>query len=240
MEYDVLMVDDEEALASSTTEYLAAFGIRADWVASAEAALEFLAAHPTRMLLLDVGLPGMDGFEFCRKVRESKSLPIVFLSARGSDDDEILALTLGGDDYLRKPVSLSVLVAKIRRILERLDNTGPNTDARAGYDDGHLRFDADGQRFFVEDLELELTAMEYRLLDYFVREQDRVLTKDELFEHVWEDAFVGDGTLTVHVRRLRKKIEPDPEHPRYIKTVWGRGYRFEGRGFEGRGLEARA
>lgn len=234
--YDVLMVDDEEGLAASITEYLGAFGLRSAWVADAEAALRFLDEHPTRLLLLDIGLPGMNGYEFCRKVRETRSMPIVFLSARGSDDDQVLALTIGGDDYLRKPVSLSVLLAKVRRMLERLEDadrfgrltgSGPEVEP---YDDGRLRFDAAGGRFFREGREIELTAMEYRLLEYFVRERDRVLTKAELFEQVWEGAFVGDGTLTVHVRRLRKKIEPDPEHPTYINTVWGRGYRFAGRG----------
>lgn len=228
--YDVLLVDDEAELAASTGEYLAAFGVTAMCAGSAEEALTALRQHRVRLILLDVNLPGMSGFEFCRTVRqregEQTQLPIVFLSARRSDDDEILALSLGGDDYLRKPYSLSVLLAKVRRILDR--HAAHGASQPTGYDDGYLRFDADADRFWVAGAEVVLPAMEHRLLRYAVEHRGKVLTKRELFVHVWGDAITGEGTLTVHVRRLRQRIEPDPDHPTYLRTVHGRGYLFEG------------
>lgn len=222
MQYDVLMVDDEEALASSTSEYLSALGLQATYVTTAEAANEFLAEHRASVILLDINLPGMNGFEFCRRVRAVAETPILFVSAREADDDQILALSLGGDDYIRKPYSLSVLHARIRRVLARLAATPAEV-----FDDGHLRFDPAADRFWVDSQDLVMPAMEHRLLRYLVEHRGRVVPKHELFDHVWGDAITGDGTLSVHVRRLRTRIEPDPDNPHYLRTVWGRGYLFE-------------
>ncbi len=219
---DVLMVDDESALVASTLEYLQAFGLTTAGVGDAEAALAWLTRHTVRVLLLDVNLPGMSGFDLCRRLRSTSQTPILFLSARAADDDEILALSLGGDDCLRKPYSLGVLLAKIRRILQR---SSAATDV-PGYDDGHLRFDPAADRFWVDGVDLVLSAMEHRLLRYLVLNRERIVPKDELFEQVWGDAITGDGTLSVHIRRLRTHIEPDPAQPRYIQTLWGRGYSF--------------
>ena len=151
-------------------------------------------------------------FDLCRRLRAdptTQALPILFLSARRSDDDEILALSLGGDDYLRKPFSLSVLLAKVRRILTRLEREGAG-EGPVPYDDGHLRWDPNADRFWVDGSELTLPAMEHRLLRYCLEHRGKVLTKRELFAGVWGDAITGEGTLTVHVRRLRTRIEPDP------------------------------
>lgn len=227
--YDVLLVDDEEELARSTADYLAAFDVSAARAATAEEALAFLRENEARIVLLDVNLPGMNGFDFCRAVRRGEGaaaqLPILFVSARSSDDDEILALSLGGDDYVRKPYSLGVLLAKVRRMLAR-QSSGAAT--QPGYDDGHLRWDPAADRFWVGGAELALPAMEHRLLRYCLERRGKVLTKRDLFVGVWGDAITGEGTLTVHVRRLRTRIEPDPDHPTYLRTVWGRGYLFEG------------
>ena len=229
--YDVLFVDDEDDLARSTVDYLTAFGIAAHSVGTAQDALALLrGGDPVRLLLLDVNLPGMSGFDLCRRLRAdptTQALPILFLSARRSDDDEILALSLGGDDYLRKPYSLSVLLAKVRRILTRLEREGAG-EGPVPYDDGHLRWDPNADRFWVDGSELTLPAMEHRLLRYCLEHRGKVLTKRELFAGVWGDAITGEGTLTVHVRRLRTRIEPDPDQPTYLRTVRGRGYLFEG------------
>lgn len=227
MRYDVLMVDDELELAASTCEYLTTFGVSATSVPTAEDALAFLECSDAALILLDVNLPGMNGFEFCRTVRQRRATPIVFISARDSDDDQILALGVGGDDYIAKPFSLAVLLAKVRRILDRLGAEEPATTP--SYDDGRLRLDPDRDRVWVEGTEVPLTALEYKLLAYLVAHRGRVVGKRELFENVWGDAITGDGTLTVHIRRLRTKIEPDPDEPRHLRTVWGRGYLFEGR-----------
>ncbi len=224
--YDVLVVDDEESLAASTVEYFQAFGLRAAHTGTAEGAEAFLAASTARVVLLDINLPGMNGFELCRRIRRRADTPIVFLSARESDDDQILALGIGGDDFVRKPCSLAVLLAKVRRVLERLDAAGPDA---SGYDDGRLRFDPAADRFWLNGIDLSLTTMEHRLLRYLVTHRERALPKQELFEQVWGDAITGDGTLSVHIRRLRARIEPDPERPTYIETLWGRGYLFRSR-----------
>lgn len=223
MATDVLMIDDEQDLVDSTLEYLAAFGVTGVGVGSAEEATDWLAEHSARVVLLDINLPGASGFDLCRRIRATSQTPIIFASARRSEDDEIMALMLGGDDYLRKPFSLGVLLAKVRRTLQRDTASQPQ---EAGYDDGHLRFDQTADRFFVDGQPLELTAMEHKLLRHLVSNPERVLSKQELFERVWGDAITGDGTLSVHIRRLRTRIEPDLDHPRYIQTLWGRGYLF--------------
>lgn len=228
MSVDVLMVDDEVELAQSTTEYLAAFDLSADHVSTGEAALEFLRTNEVGVLLLDINLPGMNGFELCRALRKSSDMPIVFLSARAADDDQVLALSIGGDDYIRKPYSLGVLLAKVRRILQRVEAASAQRSG-PGYDDGWLRIDQQTNRVYVDGAEVALTAMEYRLLRYLAGNAGRVLSKQDIFEHVWPEAIASDGTLTVHIRRLRTKVERDPEQPRYIQTAWGRGYLFEAR-----------
>lgn len=222
---DVLIVEDEVDLAEGSVEYLRAFGLAADWVSSAEAALAELRHVPPRLLLLDINLPGKSGFDLCRTTRAAHpDLPIIFLSARASDDDEILALGIGGDDYIRKPVSLAVLLAKVRRSLARRDPAAP---PEAPFDDGWLRWDPAADRMWVDGVELVLPAMEHRLLRYFFANAGRVLSKAELFGRVWGEPLTGDGTLTVHVRRLRMHIERDPDKPTYLRTVHGRGYLFE-------------
>ncbi len=219
---DVLIVDDELELAEATAEYLSAFGLSAHHVPSAEDALAY--DEPVGVILLDVNLPGMNGFAFCRAVRAKASTPIIFTSARTGDDDQILALSVGGDDYVTKPFSLAVLLAKVRRALDR----GGAPVAPQGFDDGRLRVDEAMGRTWLDGDELHLTTIEDRLLRHLVANRGRVVTKQDIIDAVWGDPFTSDGTLTVHIRRLRGRIEPDPDNPIYIKTVWGRGYLFEG------------
>lgn len=223
---DVLMVEDQEALASSTVEYLTLSGVSAAYVSSAEEAHAALASRKPKLVLLDVNLPGLSGFEFCRRLRRERGdIPIVFVSARTAEDDQILALSLGGDDYIAKPYSLAVLLAKIRRMLDRLSSSGPPEPAV--YDDGWLLIDPGSARVRVGGRDVSLAALEFKLLEYLVANRGRVVEKRELFRQVWGGAVTGDGTLSVHIRRLRTRIERDPDRPRYIRTVWGRGYIFE-------------
>lgn len=223
MPVDVLMVDDETELADATVEYLTTFGITATHVATAEDALRLLESDGARLILLDINLPGMSGFQFCREVRARYVVPILFVSARVGDDDQVMALGMGGDDYITKPYSLMVLMAKIKRALDRAGSADESTD----FDDGHLHV-ADTGRTYVDGVELHLPTMEDRLLRYLVANRGRVVTKQDIFDDVWEEPFTSDGTLTVHIRRLRSKIERDPDQPAYLKTIWGRGYLFDG------------
>ena len=176
------------------------------------------------MLLLDINLGDGSGFSLCRELRKTTEIPILFISARTSDDDKIIALSIGGDDYIQKPYSLGVLLAKVKVVLKRYGSREPQ-----GYADDHLTVDFQTREVFVDERPVKLTSLEFRLLSCLIQNEGRVLSKQELFEKVWEDKFTGDGTLNVHIRKIREAIEKDPGNPAYIITVWGDGYRFTGK-----------
>ncbi|MFT9076828.1 response regulator transcription factor [Ethanoligenens sp.] len=227
MDYDCLIVDDEEALAQSTCEYFNLFELKTAWVSDTPAALTFLRQHTVAVLLLDINLPSDSGFALCKHLRRTSDIPILFISARTSDDDQILALGIGGDDYIQKPYSLSVLLAKVKAVIKRRRAAVSSKLAAPVFTCGTLVIDFSASRVMKQGVPLPLKTMEYKLLAYLVQNRGRVIPKEELFRHVWEDAVTGDGTLNVHIRRLREKMEDDPNHPVYIQTVWGTGYRFE-------------
>lgn len=248
---DVLLIEDEAGLARSTREYLEAFGLRAEHRATAEEALADLPALAPAVVLLDVGLPGMSGFALCSRLREAApGAGVIFISARTSEADQVLGLDLGADDYLTKPYSLQVLLAKVRRALARAQGAaapsapgapgGPGgapggqwAPGRAGsptrvpdVDDGRLRIDLDAGRTWVDGREVRLTAIEHRILAHLVRNRGRVCSKRDIIDAVWGEPYTSEGTLTVHMRRLRRRIEADPDAPVHLRTVWGRGYLF--------------
>lgn len=226
MKYDCLIIDDEKLLADSTAEYFNLFGVKTAVVYTAAECRRFFEAHTADLLLLDINLGDSSGFELCRELREKTEIPILFISARTSDDDKIIALNIGGDDYVQKPYSLGVLLAKVKVVLKRY---GKHANAPgAEYSHGRLRVDFDGKQVFVEGKSVKLTALEFKLLSYLIKNENKVISKQELFEKVWEDKFTGDGTLNVHIRRIREAIEREPGNPEYIITVWGDGYRFSG------------
>ena len=224
MKYDCLIVDDEVMLSENTREYFEMFDIKTAWAADEHSCLEFFRNNDTNLILLDINLGESSGFDLCKQLRKITNVPILFISARTSDDDMILALSIGGDDYIKKPYSLTVLLAKVKAILKR--HVAPVTDEGV-FSDGHLRIDFADKNVFVGDSKIDMKAMEYKLLSYLVKNKNRVIPKDELFRNVWEDAIVEDNTLNVHVRRLREKIELTPNTPQYIKTERGVGYSFE-------------
>lgn len=223
MTCDCLIIDDEKLLADSTAEYFNLFGVRTAVAYSASECRDFFREHSARLLLLDINLGDGSGFELCRELRETTELPILFISARTSDDDQIMALSIGGDDYIQKPYSLGVLLAKVKAVLKRC-----GSQESANYADGRLSVDFDARQVFINGACVRLTALEFKLLAYLIRNEGRMVPKRELFEKVWEDRFTGDGTLNVHIRKLREAIEREPGSPEYILTVWGEGYRFEG------------
>lgn len=230
-DYKVLMIDDDEVIAQTTCEYLNMFDVKTAYVTSYEAATEFLDKNLVSLLLLDINLGDKSGFDLCRKVRKNYDMPILFISARTSDDDVLIALNIGGDDYIKKPYTLSILLAKVKTVLARYEReaSANNNNAAKGNNDlsEDIRLDTNTHKLMVKGEPVSLKAMEYKMLLYLVENRGRVVTKDELLKNVWDDEFIGEGTLAVHIRHLREKIEKDPKNPEIIKTVWGVGYMVE-------------
>jgi two-component system, OmpR family, response regulator RegX3 len=222
---DCLIVDDEMALAETTSEYFNMFGVKTDFVVNAAECEHFLQENEPSLILLDINLGNESGFDLCKKLRQTTQIPILFISARSSDDDVLIALNIGGDDYIQKPYTLSVLLAKVKAVLKRYGNGSSNQLEVIKF--GRIQMDTKLHRVIVNGVDIQLKAMEYKLLSYLVKNKNRIIPKDELFQNVWGDSFVGDGTLNVHIRHLREKIEKNPKDPQFIKTVWGTGYVLE-------------
>lgn len=225
MKLDCLIVDDEIALAEATCEYLNMFEVKTEYVTSAEACERFMEKHEPSLILLDINLGDASGFDLCKKLRQTTQIPILFISARLSDDDVLIALNIGGDDYIKKPYTLSVLLAKVKAVLKRYSGATKNENDVLEF--GHIQLDMRLHRVRVNGVEIKLKTMEYKLLSYLAKNKNKILTKDDLFRNVWGDSFVGDGTLNVHIWHLREKIESNPKDPQFIKTVWGTGYVLE-------------
>ncbi len=223
MKYDCLIIDDEVALCEATNEYFNTFGLTSAYATTYHDGLAFLQNHEVSLLLLDINLGDHSGFALCKEIRKTKQLPILFISARQSDDDILMALGIGGDDYIKKPYTLSVLLAKVKAMLKRCNDTGTSDIITVN----NIKVDASGSKAYLNDKNLNLKSMEFKLLLHLIKNKNKVLTKDELFENVWNGGIVSDSTLNVHIRRLREKIEDNPNEPAYIKTVWGVGYLFE-------------
>jgi len=245
-QYKVLIIDDDEVIAQSTAEYFNMFDVKSAYVTGYDEAVAFLDKNLVSLLLLDINLGERSGFDLCKKVRENYDMPILFISARSSDDDVLIALNIGGDDYIKKPFTLSILLAKVKAILERYEkakeallqaeaanNIKVAHSDNKGVDDTQIALtetiimDTAKHKLCKGTEEIGLKAMEYKLLKYLYDHSGRVVTKDELLKEVWDDEFIGEGTLAVHIRHLREKTEEDPKVPRLIKTIWGVGYILE-------------
>lgn len=224
MKYDCLIVDDEVMLSENTLEYFEMFDIKTAWVADKTSCLQFFRKNDADLILLDINLGNSSGFDLCKHLRKTTSVPILFISARSSDDDMVLALSIGGDDYIKKPYSLTVLLAKVKAVLKRYKSLSIEEGI---FTDKDFCINFAEKSVFVGEIKIDLKAMEYKLLSYLVKNKNRIIPKDEIFRNVWENAIVEDNTLNVHVRRLREKIEKNPNEPYYIKTERGVGYIFE-------------
>ncbi len=236
----VLMIDDDELIARSTSDYFNIVGVKTAYVTSYDAAVEFLDKQEVSLLLLDINLGDKSGFDLCKQIRETYDMPILFISARTSDDDVLIALNIGGDDYIKKPYTLNILLAKVKAVLDRYEKAREATRnaAESAGEDKQKKSSADGRIRIREELYLdtalhklidhgtqeELRAMEYKLLLYLLENAGRVITRDEILDNVWQDENTCDGTITVHIRHIREKIEPDPKNPEIIKTAYGVGY----------------
>ncbi|MCR4808120.1 MAG: response regulator transcription factor [Lachnospiraceae bacterium] len=231
MHYNCLIVDDEEELAKMTAEYFRMFDVSTEYVCSASACYDFFKDNSADLILLDINLEDGSGFDVCKKVREDYRLPILFISARQSDDDVLVALSIGGDDYVKKPYSLSVLLAKVKVNLKRSEQIKASATAAPSdnnpEDDNGFRMDPSTMSVITDGRSVPLKAKEYALLDCLYRHKNSIVKKEVLFDEVWGDAFFSDSTLNVHIRKLREKLEEEPNDPKLIKTVWGTGYYLE-------------
>ncbi|MFJ5272334.1 response regulator transcription factor [Streptomyces sp. NPDC088358] len=219
----VLVVDDDPTVAEVVSGYLDRAGYLVDRAADGPAALARAAAHWPDLVVLDLMLPGMDGLEVCRRMRGRGPVPVIMLTARGDEDDRILGLEVGADDYVTKPFSPRELVLRVESVLRR---ARPATAAHPLHAAG-LGLDPAARRATKGSVELALTTREFDLLAFFLRHPGRVFSREDLMREVWGWDFGDLSTVTVHVRRLRGKVEDDPARPRLIQTVWGVGYRFD-------------
>ncbi|MFF9331203.1 response regulator transcription factor [Streptomyces albogriseolus] len=226
----VLVVDDDPTVAEIVTGYLDRAGYVVDRAGDGPDALARAAAHRPDLVVLDLMLPGMDGLEVCRRMRGQGPVPVIMLTARGDEDDRILGLEVGADDYVTKPFSPRELVLRVGSVLRRArpagDASGPGAGAGVLRAAG-LTVDPEARRAVKNGVELALTVREFDLLAFFLAHPRRAFAREELMREVWGWDFGDLSTVTVHVRRLRGKVEDDPARPRLIRTVWGVGYRFD-------------
>jgi len=227
-ETTILVVDDEPSIREVVTLYLQRAGYRVWVAADGQAALEALERHSPDLVVLDLMLPQVDGLEITRQLRATGDTPIIMLTARREETDRILGLEMGADDYVVKPFSPRELVSRVKAVLRRAGGASHAGDVEQVLSFGDLRIDPRTRLVEVEGEERALTATEFDLLYALARHPRQVLNRDQLLDMVWGfDEYVDPSTVTVHVRRLREKVEADPSHPRHVLTVWGVGYKFE-------------
>lgn len=221
----VLVVDDEKLIVKGIRFSLEQDGMEVDCAYDGEEAFNLAKENAYDMILLDVMLPKMDGFEVCQAIREFSDVPIVMLTAKGDDMDKILGLEYGADDYITKPFNILEVKARIKAIMRRTSPSRPKEVNESIVEKGDLRLDCDSRRLFVLNKEVNLTAREFELLELFVKNENKVYSRENLLSLIWGKDYPGDvRTVDVHVRRLREKIESNPSEPKYVHTKWGVGY----------------
>ena len=224
----ILIVEDEVAIADLERDYLELSGFDVEVANDGEAGLAEALRGDYNLVILDLMLPGVDGFEICRKVREEKNTPIIMVSAKKDDIDKIRGLGLGADDYMTKPFSPSELVARVKAHLARYERLiGSAAEVNKVIEIRGLKIDTTARRVWVNGAERTFTTKEFDLLTFLASHPNHVYTKDELFSEIWDMESIGDiATVTVHIKKIREKIELDTSNPQYIETIWGVGYRF--------------
>lgn len=224
----ILIVEDEVAIADLERDYLELSGFDVEVANDGEAGLAEALRGDYNLVILDLMLPGVDGFEICRKVREEKNTPIIMVSAKKDDIDKIRGLGLGADDYMTKPFSPSELVARVKAHLARYERLiGSAAEVNKVIEIRGLKIDTTARRVWVNGEERTFTTKEFDLLTFLASHPNHVYTKDELFSEIWDMESIGDiATVTVHIKKIREKIELDTSNPQYIETIWGVGYRF--------------
>ncbi|HZQ25043.1 MAG TPA: response regulator transcription factor [Terriglobales bacterium] len=227
MKPSILVVEDDPDISRLVRHHLDGAGFSVRLLPTGTTVISEAERQRPALFILDIMVPGKDGLELCRQIRQTQSLamiPVIFLTAKGTEADRVLGLELGADDYIPKPFSPRELVARVKAVLRRFERPLSPGPVRAG----ELDIDPSAMTLVVRGKSVTTTATEFRLLDHFARHIGRVFTRDQLLDSVWRDtSYVTPRSVDVYVRRIREKIEPDPENPRYLKTVRGAGYRFE-------------
>lgn len=218
---DIIVVEDNEEIGGLLSDFLMAEGYDVYLALTGEEALEIYREDGAKLVILDIMLPGLDGFAVCRKLREMDNTPIIIVSARDDKEDKLNGLMLGADDYIEKPYDIDILIAKVKGIFKRRYSENEITD-------GNIRVDKMGRHVYLDGTEVVMTVKEFDLLLYMMENKGKVLPKEELFNKIWGlDSESEMQTLTVHIKWLREKLERDPGKPDRILTVWGIGYRFQ-------------
>ena len=225
----ILIIEDEEAIADLEKDYLELSDFDVTIEHDGEEGLKQALSGDYGLIILDLMLPGMDGFEVCKHIREKKDVPVIMVSAKKDDIDKIRGLGLGADDYLTKPFSPSELVARVKAHLSRYSRlVGNNAKKNDIIEIRELKIDKTARRVFIDGVEKPFTTKEFDLLTFLAENPNHVFSKDELFRQIWNMESVGDiATVTVHIKKIREKIEYDTSNPQYIETIWGVGYRFK-------------
>ena len=225
----ILIVEDEEAIADLEEDYLELSGLDVEIENDGTSGMERALNEDFDMFILDLMLPGTDGFEICRKIREKKNTPVLMVSAKKDDIDKIRGLGLGADDYITKPFSPSELVARVKAHLARYERLiGSTAQKNDIIEIRGIRIDKTARRVWVNEEEKQFTTKEFDLLTFLAENPNHVFTKDELFSKIWDMESIGDiATVTVHIKKIREKIEFNTAKPQYIETIWGVGYRFK-------------
>lgn len=229
--YTILVCDDEKEIVDAIEIYLAQEGFRVLKAYDGEEALEILQREEVHLLVLDLMMPKMDGIHAIMKIREDSSIPIIVLSAKTQDTDKILGLNLGADDYVAKPFNPLELIARVKSQIRRYTNFGTAAETAPSeqiYSTGGLVINDDRKEVTVDGEIVKLTRIEYNILLFLVKNKGKVFSIDQIYEQIWkEEAFGADNTVTVHIRHIREKIEIDPKNPKYLKVIWGIGYKVE-------------
>ena len=223
----VLIVEDDPTVSDVVIRYLEREGYAVESARDGRTALDRATTSPPDLMILDLMLPGLDGLEVFRRVRAVAPVAVIMLTARGEEEDRVAGLELGADDYLAKPFSPRELMARVRSVLRRTAGLLPSTDDSGMLQAGPLEMDLRSREVHVDGREVVLTALEFELLAFLMLHPHQAFRREQVLERVWGYTFGDTSTVTVHVRRIREKIEPDPSTPRFIKTVWGVGYKFE-------------
>lgn len=226
---EILVCDDDKDIVEAIEIYLAQEGHHILKAYDGEQAIRVLQNNPVDLLIIDVMMPKLDGIRATLKIREKNALPIIFLSAKSEDTDKILGLNVGADDYVTKPFNPLELVARVKSQLRRYMQLGAMAEKRGNvYETGGLMIDDDRKEVTVDGEAVKLTPIEYRILLFLVKNQGRVFSINQIYESIWEEeAIAADNTVAVHIRHIREKIEINPKEPRYLKVVWGLGYKVE-------------